>query len=303
MSKYAGVLFFVLSISVCALSYNYGPFILLLLVPVTFLLKFDYSETAVAVKAGFLIVLFNIIFYVFDVKLDLWSQNYTSEIALSILAITNILIISVFIFCFNRLAASKNKQMDEIIQKFQQEKTDIVKIESDINQKLKDYKLEFSQKLSVIKKLLESANDSTLSEKDLNDNLVSVFKNVLKLKKFIFFKYDEDKNSFIKLHEEMIEVSEIKHSQFLKWVLERSFNFPKDINLLTKDGVDRNPLFTKLVKEDKNFPDLFIPIKKQGNLIGFILSYDTGKNTADNEFKALATMLSEISSLIFKKIK
>ncbi|MCK9224418.1 MAG: hypothetical protein M0R46_07535 [Candidatus Muirbacterium halophilum] len=281
--------------------------------PYLFILAFILPLTNIylsAKKISFFSVLsittLNTLFYVIDVisqntklfgisnDLLLKFQNMKIVEIISVNIIFNIL----FIISCSIILNLKFKQEDDfsgdMIKKFQKEKEDFIKDNSDINHRLKDYKLDFSQKLSIIRKLIELGNSNS---KESGDAIISVLKNVLDLKNFAFFKFSEKNNSFVKLYDNNVDMSLMKKSSFLKWVLERANNFPSNINILTKEILEKNPEFGTILKSDKNIPDLFIAVKSGIKLHGFILAYDIDKKQ-DNDFRALAQLVAEILVLI-----
>lgn len=236
--------------------------------------------------------LVNSIFYFFDVKLELFTQKI--ETCFIIILTYNILNIIFNLISLKYISKKEDAFQKDIIDKFSKEKDEFIKNQSNINHKLKDYKLEMSQKMSIVKKLMQSFINK---DKDINDNIISSIKNVLNLEKFIYFTYSKEKNSFVKSHEEYVDISSLKNSLFLRWVIERARNFPANINILTKENISKSPEFSSIYKKDKSIPDIFIPVKNGGTLTAFIIAY-TDKKSNDNDFRALAQLLSQTLSFI-----
>ncbi len=289
MSKYINLIFLGILVLCGVLFFFITPFILIPLafLPLLFIIGNDLKSTASLVLFDF--ICFNSLFYYSDVI----AEKHTDH---------SVMIMFGIILSFNLITAlcgfigiSKNidrftANSEALIKRLNEEKIEMVSENSDINHVLKDYKLDFSQKISIIRKLLQLSNQG---EKDILKDIVTTLKNVLGLKKFIFFRYSKKKNSFVKVHEEYVDLSEIKHSPFLKWVISRALNFPSGISLLTKESMQKNPEFSSITSNDKNLPELFLPVKSKNTLKGFLLAYEFDNN-ADNEYRALAQLISEV---------
>jgi transcriptional regulator with GAF, ATPase, and Fis domain len=225
------------------------------------------------------------------------DDKYSFFTIFSLLIAINLVYISIQLFFLKKVKELEDKPTEEAIAKLDKEREEFIKAKAEINHKLKDFKLEMSQKLTIIRKLIENLKDS----KDVNENrklFITALKNTLKPKSFIIFFYDKESNSFKKLYDESVEMSEIKSSTLLKWTIERAFNFPANINILDKHTIDKNPEFSKI--KDDNLPEIFIPIKDKNILLGFIIIYKTEESLTNSENKTIAHLLSEIASFLRK---
>ncbi|MGM0608785.1 MAG: hypothetical protein ACQESP_10245 [Candidatus Muiribacteriota bacterium] len=304
---YLSCLFLPLSFLILTLSSFHGIYYLLLMLPAALLLKYKDSCYSIFLTTALALTLLNSGVYIFDVRFKRFLEYSPLEIFILTLLI-NLFIISAGYLFFKKIKEEEDRNLDELADKFNKERQAILEKENEMNHKIKDYKLDFSQKISIIRKLIENYNndEKNLIPNELDEDIISLIKNVLKLQKFVFLKYSNEKNQYINVHEEDMFLSDIKTSKFLRWLLDRAFNFPDNINLLTKETMEKNPLFTQIIKKDKHLPEIFIPVKSGSKLSAFIIAYkdEDEENTTkkiDNEFRALATLIGEIISLVYNK--
>ncbi|PLX15325.1 MAG: hypothetical protein C0601_13170 [Candidatus Muiribacterium halophilum] len=243
-----------------------------------------------------LLALLNLFVYLADVKLESFDCYEVSSVIIS-LVVLNIGGIIIFWFMNNKLDKVEDEPYQEILEKFKNEQAELIKEKSKVNEKLKEYKLEYSQKLAVLRKFVESVYKN---DEKIEKEMISIFKNVLKLESFIFFKFSKEKNSFLKVYHQEVDLNDVKNSKFLKWVIEHAVDFPPSVKILSKDSMKTNPAFSNVLKDKHPIPILFIPIKNQSRLHGFVMVYDMG-DVADNEYRAFAALLSEILSMMASK--
>ena len=269
-----------------------------LIIPALSLIAFFMAKErgAFPLYSVFIISIVNVFVYFGDVKLKLFNDFEIIKVLISI-GVFNLLTLILFWVLSNRLDKVEDEPYQEILDKFQKEQASLVEEKSKVNEQLKEYKLEYSQKLAVLRKFVET---SYKNNEGFDKELVTIFKNVLKLDSFIFFKFSKQKNSFLKVYDQNVELSEIKKSKFLKWVIEHAVDFPASVKILSRDSMKTNPAFSNILKDKYPIPVLFIPIKNMSRLHGFVMVYNM-EAKADNEYRAFASLLSELLSMMASK--